>query len=252
MRWFRRTLNEAGFFHLTSTSSLFALGLVGVLVGTFTLESTSILGLAISAAVGAIGLLLEALIARARSRRETISALFPEVLDFLISAISSGCSISESILELAEEGPPSLRPHFQGFKEDIDRGKSLVSSLEFLKVRLGDIHSDRLIELLVLVSEAGGSGVLDSLRNQVQLVRQDLAFSGEMSSRLGWITGTAKIAVGAPWLVVAMLSTRPENASAYGSAEGTMILILGLAVSVFAFRLVKVFGLLPVTPRVFA
>jgi tight adherence protein B len=109
-----------------------------------------------------------------------------------------------------------------------------------------------LIELLVLVSEAGGSGVLDSLRNQVQLVRQDLAFSGEMSSRLGWITGTAKIAVGAPWLVVAMLSTRPENASAYGSAEGTMILILGLAVSVFAFRLVKVFGLLPVTPRVFA
>lgn len=245
-------LNEAGLAHVTSSSAMLSLLFAGVVVGAITLEVTSIFGLSLSIAVGLVGLLLEALGARARSRRETIAAVWPEVLDFLISAISSGCSISESVLELADEGPLVLRPHFQAFKEDIDRGHSLVSSLEKLKARLGEIHSDRLVELLCLVSEAGGAGLLESLRNQVKFVREHLAFKGEMSSRLGWITGTAKIAVGAPWLVVAMLATRPENASAYASAEGSVVLLIGLAVSVFAFRFVKVFGLLPSSPRVFA
>jgi tight adherence protein B len=127
-----------------------------------------------------------------------------------------------------------------------------VSSLDALKAKLGNVHSDRLLELLRLVSEAGGGGLLDSLKNQTQLIRQELAFSGEIASKLGWITGTAKIAVGAPWLIVAMLATRPENARAYASSEGSMILFLGLVVSVFAFRLVQFLGGLSVSPRVFA
>jgi tight adherence protein B len=108
------------------------------------------------------------------------------------------------------------------------------------------------LELLGLVSEAGGAGLLSSLREQVRLVRQELAFSGEIASKLGWITGTAKIAVGAPWLIVAMLSTRPENATAYASTAGSLVLIVGLFVSVFAFKLVQTLGVLPESPRVFA
>jgi tight adherence protein B len=52
--------------------------------------------------------------------------------------------------------------------------------------------------------------------------------------------------------VVALLATRPENASAYSSAEGSIVLFFGLALSIFAFRLVKTFGALPRNPRVFA
>jgi tight adherence protein B len=165
--------------------------------------------------------------------------------------MSSGGSITESILSVAEDCPVLLRPHFQAFKDDLDGGIELGKSLQRLKVRLGHVHADRLIELLSLVEEVGGIGLIDSLRGQVKLVRQEVAFKGEISSKLGWITGTAKFAVGAPWLLVAMLSTRPENAAAYASAEGSSILLLGLAVSIFAFRLVQVFGVLPASPRVF-
>jgi hypothetical protein len=49
-----------------------------------------------------------------------------------------------------------------------------------------------------------------------------------------------------------MLATRPENARAYASAEGSMILFLGLVVSIFAFRLVQILGELSVSPRVFS
>ncbi len=252
MIWLRRTLNEAGLSRFTTATVLLACALTGGLVGVIAQEVFQIFGVALSAAVGAIGLLLEGLNARALSRRAKIAALWPEVLDSLISAIASGSSVTESLIELAEVGPPMLRVHFQSFRQDLERGKQLANSFENLKARLGNVYSDRLIELFVLVSSAGGAGLVDSLRGQVALVRSDLAFSGELSSRLGWITGTAKIAVGAPWLVVAMLATRPENASAYSSTEGSTILIFGLALSIFAFRLVKKLGLLPVGPRVFA
>jgi tight adherence protein B len=225
---------------------------IGILVGGLAYELTSIFALALSVAVGVIGFLLDALNARARSRRANLAALWPEVLDSVISSTSSGSSITESLIVLATEGPVSLRPSFVQFQDDIERGQSLSSALRKLKHRLGNAHSDRLLELLGLVSEAGGAGLLSSLREQVRLVRQELAFSGEIASKLGWITGTAKIAVGAPWLIVAMLSTRPENAAAYASTAGSLVLIVGLFVSVFAFKLVQTLGVLPESPRVFA
>jgi tight adherence protein B len=233
-------------------TALVTLLLIGFLIGALALELTGIFALALSAAIGVIALIFEALSGRAESRRETVAALWPEVLDFTISAISSGASITECLLDLAEEGPLLLRPQFQAFKADVDRGHALSRSLEELKTRLGHVHADRLIEILRLVSEAGGSGLIESLRNQVQQVRAEVGFNGEISAKLGWITGTAKVAVGAPWLIVAMLSTRPENALAYASAEGSAILLFGLTVSAFAFRLIKIFGMRPTSPRVFA
>jgi tight adherence protein B len=246
------TLDDAGLPHLSPSTATLVLLLLGVLVGSLTYELTKVFTLSLAVAIGAIGSLLEALNSRAKSRRETVAALWPEILDSLISAMSSGSSIAESILALADDCPVLLRPHFEAFKDDIDSGIELSKSLKRLKARLGHVHADRLIELLRLVEEVGGVGLTDSLRSQVQLVRQEVAFKGEISSKLGWITGTAKFAVGAPWLLVAMLSTRPENAAAYASAEGSAILLLGLAVSIFAFRLVQVFSLLPTSPRVFA
>lgn len=252
MKWFRTTLDDAGLPRQKSSTAILALLLVGALVGSLSYELTSIFALSLTLAIGAIGFVLEGLNSRAKSRREAVAALWPEILDSLISAMSSGSSITESVLALVEDCPDLLRPHFEAFRDDIDSGIEVSKSLERLKARLGHVHADRLIELLSLVDEVGGIGLIDSLRSQVQLVRREVAFKGEISSKLGWITGTAKFAVGAPWLLVAMLSTRPENAAAYASAEGTTILLIGLAISIFAFRLVQVFGVLPTSPRVFA
>lgn len=252
MNWLRATLDGAGLATKPVSTALAFLLLVGFSVGLISYELTSIFALAVSVSVGVIGLLLELLNSRAKSRQLYLAALWPEILDSTISSIAAGASVADSLMSLADEGPLALRHEFVVFRDDIEGGKTLVAALDSLKARLGNVHSDRLLELLRLVSEAGGVGLLDSLRNQAQLIRQELAFSGEIASKLGWITGTAKIAVGAPWLIVAMLATRPENARAYASSEGSMILFLGLLVSVFAFRLVQFLGGLSVSPRVFA
>ena len=73
-----------------------------------------------------------------------------------------------------------------------------------------------------------------------------------MDSKQGWVSGTAKIAVAAPWVVVAMLSSREENAVIYNTPEGAAILLLGFVVCVVAYRLVHLLGSLPQQPRVFS
>jgi tight adherence protein B len=48
--------------------------------------------------------------------------------------------------------------------------------------------------------------------------------------------------VAAPWLIVVLLSGRPENAAAYSSLQGSMLLFAGLAASILAVYLISKIG----------
>jgi tight adherence protein B len=144
-----------------------------------------------------------------------------------------------------------LRPYFQTFSQNLNNGFTPVQSLAVLKRNLGDVHSDRLIEVISIANSVGGSGFHEALRTQATLTRRNLALWGEIESKQGWVSGTAKIAVAAPWLIVLMLSSRPENAAAYASETGTLVLFIGLIVSVFAYRLIQFLGSIAQPRRIF-
>jgi tight adherence protein B len=127
----------------------------------------------------------------------------------------------------------------------------MENTLDLLKADLGEVHADRLCENLRLSASGGGESLAESLRQQSKQLRADVALWGELNSKQGWIAGTAKLAVAAPWIVVAMLSIRPENAAVYNTSSGVAILLVGFVVSVFAYRLIHFLGTLPQQPRVF-
>jgi tight adherence protein B len=72
-----------------------------------------------------------------------------------------------------------------------------------------------------------------------------------LETKQGWVTGTAKLALVAPWIIVLFLVSRPENADIYNTNEGLTILLLGLTVSLVAYRLIGVLGNLAKPKRVF-
>jgi tight adherence protein B len=117
---------------------------------------------------------------------------------------------------------------------------------------MAEVNVDRLVELVRIVSISGGQGFHVALRNQSVQVRQDLALAGELESKQGWVSGTAKVAITAPWLVVLMLCARKENVAAYSSPQGSWVLLIGLIVSVFAYRLIQLFGSISDPVRVFS
>jgi tight adherence protein B len=213
--------------------------------------SFEVLGLTIFSALATLGTSLEALRLRAKQRSDQLAKLWPEVLDSLQSAASSGFGIVDSLEEVSKEGPAIIRPAFQELVRRTDSGFGMDKSLDWFKSHLGQIQADRFVELIRIVNRSGGSGYLDSLRDQALRTRYEIALWAELDSKQGWVTGTAKLAIVAPWIVVATLAARAENVAIYNTAEGTGVLIVGLLVSLIAYRMVGLLGSLSKPGRVF-
>jgi tight adherence protein B len=58
------------------------------------------------------------------------------------------------------------------------------------------------------------------------------------------------MAVCAPWLVLILLATQKETLAAYDTPTGTVILLVGAALSLLAYRLMIRIGRLPEDKRV--
>jgi len=220
------------------------------LIASWVQLSFEVLGLTLFSALATIGASLEALMVRAKQRSDQLAKLWPEVLDSLQSAASSGLGIVDSLEEVARSGPLRIRPAFQELVERIDSGLGIDQCLDWFKSQLGQIQADRLVELIRIVNQSGGVGYLDSLRDQALRTRSEIALWAELDSKQGWVTGTAKLAIIAPWIVVATLAARAENIAIYNTLEGTGVLVIGLLVSLIAYRIVGLLGSLSKPTRV--
>jgi tight adherence protein B len=251
MNWLKSAVEGAGLAKYGIQSVVFVILFSSVVVGVWVHTAFGVIALAAFVAVGTCGLGFEMLLIKARHRRAELVKVWPEVVDSIHSAITSGLSLAEALSELAHSGPPTLRLAFANATARLDAGVSMENTLDLLKADLGEVHADRLCENLRLSASGGGESLAESLRQQSKQLRADVALWGELNSKQGWIAGTAKLAVAAPWIVVAMLSIRPENAAVYNTSSGVAILLVGFVVSVFAYRLIHFLGTLPQQPRVF-
>ncbi len=188
--------------------------------------------------------------ARARRRQVELRAVWPEVVDDLISAIRAGLSLPEALTTLGEHGPSEVRPEFRRFGEDYRVTGRFAESLDRLKARLADPVADRIIEALRITREVGGSDLVRLLRTLGQLLREDLRTRGELEARQSWTVNGARLATAAPWVVLLLLSGRPETAAAFNSAAGVFVLASGAAVSGVAYWLMVKLGRLPEEARV--
>lgn len=250
MKPLRLSLEAAGWSRYSPIQFVVFVIAASILLASWIQLSFDVLGLTIFSVLATFGLSLEALRFRAKQRSDQLARLWPEILDCLQSAASSGFGIIDSLEQVARSGPSRIQPVFQELIDRIDSGAGLEKSLAWLKSQFGQLQADRLVELLRIVHSCGGIGYLDSLREQALRTRSEIALWGELESKQGWVTGTAKLAVVAPWIIVATLASRSENVAIYNTAEGTGVLVAGLLVSLVAYRLVGLMGSLSRPSRV--
>jgi tight adherence protein B len=197
------------------------------------------------------GIALELLTIWGKQRTSQLIKLWPEIIDTLQSLASSGSGIVDSLEHLATSGHPRVRPAFTGLVRRIDDGIGIEASLDWFKSQFGLAQADRLAELIRIVQTSGGVGYLSSLMSQSAQTRAEIALWGELESKQGWVLGTAKLAIVAPWIIVATLSARDENVAIYNTNQGLTVLLVGLVVSVAAYRMVGMLGHLERPGRVF-
>jgi tight adherence protein B len=192
-----------------------------------------------------------ALVRRRRAQRiAELRGLWPDVVDNLGSAVRAGLSLPEAVAQLAVRGPEPLRPEFERFAVDHRATGRFGDCLDRLKAALADPVADRIIESLRIARDVGGSDLGRLLRTLSQFLRDDARTRSELETRQGWTVAAARLALAAPWFVLATLSLRPQTVAAYDSAAGVAVLVCGAAVSVIAYRVMLHVARLPEDLRV--
>ena len=230
-----------------------AVGVVlGVGAGAVGQVLLGVVALSVAVGVGASVAPAWAIAARARRNRAANRVVWPDVIDQLVSAVRSGLGLPESVAALAASGPASTRGAFEEFERNYRVTGSFSLAVDALKAQLADPVADRILETLRMAREVGGSELTAVLRALGANLRQESAIRSEVAARQSWVVNAARLGVAAPWVVLVLLSTRPEAADAFNSPSGVALVSGGLAVSVVAYWLMVRLGRLSDERRWFA
>jgi tight adherence protein B len=187
---------------------------------------------------------------RVRQRRSELRDLWPEVVDNLASGVRAGLSLPEALTQVSVRGPVELRRPFARFGEDYRATGRFYDCLDRLKVSLADPVGDRIVESVRMAREVGGNDLGRLLRTLSAFLREDARTRAELETRQGWTINAARLAVAAPWIVLALLSLRPEAVAAYNTMAGAVVLAVGGTCCLVAYRLMVRIGRLPEEERV--
>jgi len=187
---------------------------------------------------------------RARRRQREFAEVWPEAVDNLASAVRAGLSLPDALAGLGTRGPEPLREAFDQFALDYQVSGRFGECLDRLKARLADPTGDRVVEGLRVAREVGGGELGRLLRNLSGYLRDDARTRSEMEARQAWTINGARLAVAAPWLVLLFMTFQTEVIRRYASPAGVLVLGLGAAACIVAYRLMMRIGRLPIEERI--
>lgn len=246
---FTRLVERAAIAKVTPSSVVGACAACALVTGTLVLIITAVPMAALLAMLIAGYTPIMLLKRRVVQRAKALRTAWPDAVDALVSAVRAGMSLPEALIDLSHRGPEPLRPSFTIFVAEYRATGSFDHALTVLQDAFADTIADRVIASLRIARDVGGTDLGGVLRTLSTLLREDARARGEIEARQSWTIAAARMAVAAPWVTLALLSTRPEGMAAYQSALGAIVLIIAALASLLAYRMMMRIGRLPVEPR---
>ena len=189
---------------------------------------------------------------RRRVRLRAWQAAWPDALREVIAAVVAGRSLPIAVTALGEFGPEPLRGVFVDFRV-LMRVFGFVGALEQVKERLADPTSDRVVEVLIVAHEQGGSIVRDVLEDLVVATTKDLKVLDEIDTEGLEMRINARAVLVLPWAVLVALTLRPGPfRDFYQSTAGVLVLVGAAVLSALGAAWLGRLGRQPTEPRVFA
>ena len=242
--------NQAGLHAVTLEAFAIASAAGSLIVGIFAFAFGSAITVSCAFALIAGAVPLTYVSMRARRRRVELRSLWPDVVDDLTSAVRAGLTLPEAMIALAERGPAPLREDLSVFAAEYRASGRFIDALDAWQERLADPVADRLVATLRIASDVGGTDLGKMLRTLSEFLRTDLRTRSELEARQSWTVNGARLAIAAPWLVLALMSGRGSTAAAFDTPAGVVVLVVGAAVSALAYIVMMRIGRLPDEPRV--
>lgn len=207
-------------------------------------------------AVAAVPALLVAMLPRVyfgaqrRRRLGEVRQAWPDGLRDLVASISAGRSLARAIEDLAVSGPVPLRTAFGAFPF-LSRSLGVVPALEAVRDEMADPTTDRVIEVMIVAHQRGGSIVPDILRDLAEATSRDTWVGEEIETAALEHKINARAVFVLPWLVLVAMTARPGPfRDFYATRMGVAVIVVGGLLSVTGSVLVSRLGRTPDEPRV--
>jgi len=184
-------------------------------------------------------------------RLDEVQRAWPDGLRDLLSTVRSGASLPTAIEHLAAFGPLAIRRAFHGFPV-YSRSLGVVPALEMIKSDLADPTSDRVIEVLILAYERGGTVVPEILSDLAEATTRDLWTLEEIRTEALEQKINSRVVFVLPWFVlVAMTARSGAFREFYSSPAGILVAVVGAVMSLLGVVIAARLGGQPAEPRVF-
>lgn len=234
--WVDRLAESAGIGRVTAPRLLAGSAACGVLALFLVAGLTSSLVVASAFASMAASLPVAVLRHRGDRRLRRLREEWPDALATLIAAIRAGVSLPEACADLSRRSGEGLRPAFQAFTVAYRSSGSFAAGLAHLRRVAADPVADRVVVALGMAHDVGGTDLVRVLRTLGDFIRDDLRVRKEIEARWSWTVTSARVACAAPWVVLLLMSTRPEAAAAYNSEGGVITILIGGAATLVGYR----------------
>ncbi|NBU22765.1 MAG: hypothetical protein EBS38_02475 [Actinobacteria bacterium] len=250
MRFYRDLIEAAGLSKLKNELSV-AVTIALVITSLALSFVTSVPALAVCIAILLTAAFLEILRVIASSRAAAFERLWPQVFDSFQNASQASISLSEQLEYLATNGPERLRNQFAKLAFEIQQGGEIAPALAKFQSSIGSRQADFLALLIELSSELGSNSMAETWGRAASELRSEQALFGQVMAKQGWVLGSAKISLAAPWLIALVLIQLEQNKQAFASELGAVVLVLGLALSAAAYFFVNKLAKLTMPQRIF-
>ncbi|MCB1246175.1 MAG: type II secretion system protein F, partial [Acidimicrobiia bacterium] len=131
-------------------------------------------------------------------------------------------------------------------------GAGFASAMELVRIDADDPTADRVVATLVVASESGGTRVGSVLAALSASVAGESRVRRAHEAALTEQRWTAGVALAAPWVILALsIATNPQAAAAFDSAQGSVVVAIGLVATIGGWALARRSAALSRTPRMF-
>ena len=223
---------------------------VGAFVLSFGLLATPVPAAALGVLGATIPIHLRA--SKIRKRTAMTAHAWPDVLAHIRSSVSAGMTLPDAYLNAASRVGGIFEDTLQEVRRQITYGDGFAAAMRHVRLRASDPTADRVTMTLIVANDSGGHRVGEVLAALSASVAGESRLRQAHEAAMTEQRVTAGVALAAPWVNLALsIATNPQAALAFSTAEGAVVIGIGLALTVTGWILSVRIASLSDTPRMF-
>ncbi len=228
--------------------ALTSLGFVSFLITYFV---TKIFLISLVAAIS-ISFIPYSLISKRRLQKsKQLMYAWPDVLRDINATIASGHTLTFALKIIAAQGTEPIASHMKRFV-GLEKNFGFRTAIEIIREDMNDATSDRVIEVLILANERGGKVVKQIIDDLIDSTVEEITLTETIENESLEMKINSRAVVILPWCVLLLLIlSGGVFRDYYQSKSGSLVIGLGIILSVAGLYILNKLSQIQIEPRVF-